>query len=1493
MKARRLLASLFRFSAIQPSLGQSQPTPTLGEGVCSSRFFAPPRAAQQVCGLFLGALALWAASAAAQKPAPERKKWDMDYGPFLNLSVQLPGENPGSTPKGVAVRVGEELEGTVVFDTDLLRCTGGWTGGFLDFKGVAFSGSHGGNPGPVGSVVFRTSALPGWSKAGSFKDPRELPKGFGASTVPYGPLPAEWAKYKGLHRNGNRVVLEYTVGEARLLESPGLEGAGDAAVLLRSFQVKNPGAASTVFVAEVPVATKLEERGGGVVLLSDGAGKPDAVLLLRALGAPEGARWAWIEPGKLGFELPAFRGGERFKIAHWRGTVPTVGAGIAALGAVSAPEDLAALAAPGRLLWPEVIAAQGQIGNEDGAFQLDTVGLPLQNPWHSWLRVGGIDFFKDGRVAFSTFAGDVWIGSGIDSELRNIRWKRFAAGLHQALGLRIVEDTVYVTCRDGIVRLIDTNKDGEADFYEAFNNMVQVTPNFHEFMFDLQTDSQGNFYFAKGGPVKGGGRGWDPIAEHNGAMMRVSKDGSKFEVFATGLRAPNGIGVGPGDVVTSGDNEGTWVPMCYLHIVKKDSFVSVPDLSHRQPLPTAFEPHVLFMPKSVDNSSGGQVWVTSPKWGPLQGRLLHMSYGQSSLYEVLTQEVNGVVQGGVARIPLKFATGLMRARFAPHDGELYVAGQRGWQTNGTEDGAIQRVRYTGKPHLSPKALRVTDRGMHIDFHEPLDAESAGNPDNYSLEQYNYRWTSNYGSKEYRPSNPAELGHDILDITGVRLSADRKSVFLAVAGLRPVMQSELTMRIKAQGGAQIPEKIYHTINAVQRETGPEAAGTLVSSGVAGDPTAGSGVALTLRAGGKTDARRDRLVALHVPADGAVSPFLPKGAFEAQWDSVLKVPLRKAVTLRGEGRGQVKVSVNGAVVFEGALAEAGASPEGKVELRKGGNALKVEYRSPATGEATFRLQWAASDFANEPVQPASLFVPAASVAALAEGAALREGRQLFAQANCIACHAADGVLAAKGQAPTAMPELNRPAPLLIDVGARFNQQWLAEWIRDPHQFRPGSLMPAVLHGAAAPQQAADIAAFLASQGGADAGGRETSADVGAGGRLFGNLGCIACHSTPQSKVGNDFDRVPLHHVASKWKPKALTEYLVDPLKYHPASRMPKTPLSEQEAQQLSAYLLSFEKLSLPAAAGGDLVRGAQLYATVGCVQCHAGATGAAPALAATVSKGWNAGCVADAPGRRGSAPEFKLGARQREALRSFAKAGVRSVEQDSALEFAQRAVADLRCVACHQMDAKQSVWSSVTEEANLLGALRGGPTAQNPHGPRFTTSLPSLTWAGEKLQPAWSARFIAGQQSEKPRPYLFARMPAFPAVAGELAKGLSHWHGFSEKPAGFGLPATGMADTGAKLVGDQGGFACTVCHDVGKAPATAPFEAPAVNLAWSAERLRLSYYERWLLNPQRVDPETKMPRYSDSNVRTQLKQVLDGDGRRQFDAIREYLLKLAVE
>ncbi|NBV87662.1 MAG: hypothetical protein EBS01_15645, partial [Verrucomicrobia bacterium] len=164
----------------------------------------------------------------------------------------------------------------------------------------------------------------------------------------------------------------------------------------------------------------------------------------------------------------------------------------------------------------------------------------------------------------------------------------------------------------------------------------------------------------------------------------------------------------------------------------------------------------------------------------------------------------------------------------------------------------------------------------------------------------------------------------------------------------------------------------------------------------------------------------------------------------------------------------------------------------------------------------------------------------------------------------------------------------------------------------------MMPALFHGANSEQQAADIAAFLCSQGTAAPEPQENA--VADGGKLFGNLGCIACHSTPQSKVGNNFNRVSLSHVSSKWKGAALAEYLMDPHKYHPGARMPKTALSQKEAIQLTSFLMSFPKDETAVSVKGDLARGAQWFASSGCLQCHAGVPGTALPLEKTVAAGW---------------------------------------------------------------------------------------------------------------------------------------------------------------------------------------------------------------------------------------------------------------------------------
>ncbi len=759
---------------------------------------------------------------AALHAEEKAKKWDeMDYGRFFsatfhNAKAQSTVNGKGcAANKGIAVNLGDS-EAALLFDTETVRMAGGWTGGWFKRQGVAFDGKHGPNPAPPdgATMYFEINPGPGWSKGGDFKDPRALPTGPGAATVPFGPLPREWAKYRGLHRAGKDVVISYSVGDALVLELPAIEKVGDVTLLTRTFSITASGAGASVKLADAPEGDEIIVNEGRAIIAGDLAKQPGAMTVIGVVGLPEGAQLT-MEGGGLSLKLAKLSAGTSFKVVYARGASEDGGKFGEAVKGASAPADLRPLTLGGPTQWPLTVTTRGETAkDESGAYVLDTIGVPLENPYHSWMRIGGLEFFKDGRAAVCTWSGDVWIVSGLDEKLQNVTWKRYAAGLFHALGLTIVDDQIYVLGRDQISRLRDVNHDGEADYYENFNNDVQVTPNFHEFAFDLQTDPQGNFYFSKGGPVNPGGRGWGPLSEHNGGIFKISKDGGKFEVFATGVRAPNGIGVGPKGEVTTGDNQGTWVPSSYIHFVKEGDFIEVPDLAHRgETPPDKYGTHLCWIPYTMDNSNGGQTWVTSDQWGPLKGSLLYLSYGKCTLFNVLQERVNGVPQGGVVQFPFKFDTGAMRARFSPKDGQLYVTGLKGWQTSGAKDSALQRVRYTGKPAYLANELHVTDHGISITFTGPLDTGTASDLGNYSIEQWNYRWTKEYGSAEYKVSAPDQKGHDPVEIKSVKVSDDRKTVFLEVPGLAPVMQQKITMNLKAEDGSPLPKEIAHTINVV--------------------------------------------------------------------------------------------------------------------------------------------------------------------------------------------------------------------------------------------------------------------------------------------------------------------------------------------------------------------------------------------------------------------------------------------------------------------------------------------------------------------------------------------------------------------------------------------------------------------------------------------------------------------------------------------------------
>ncbi len=716
----------------------------------------------------------------------------MDVGPFFSATFtpQRSGV-AGFTHKGIAIRLSREPGAAVCFDTELLRMSSGWEGPFVDFhknrEGL-------GGPTQIGAgSLFSNYPVCGWVKDGEFHDPRKLP---------YGPMPAAMGKYKGLYRSAKGTVLSCEVAGVGILDLPAIERGEGVGVFTRRIEVGKAAHRLSMMVCSVAGARARLAPVAGLEMIA--FEKDGELTLVAARGGKLSARTLTNKKNAsfIALEVPAGEAARKVKVFCWHGKKEQLAAVLALVERSPATADLAPLLKGGPGLWGEPLVTKGALGS-GGAYVVDTLTPPFDNPWKAMLYFGGHDFFSNGDAAVCSVYGDVWIVGGIDDKLERITWRRFATGLFQPLGLRIVDDRVYVLGRDQITRLHDLNDDGEADYYENFNNDCQVTPHGHEYTTNLQTDAAGNFYYMK---CTNGSR-----SEHDGSVIRVSRDGKKFELFATGFRNPNGMGVGPDGTVTVGDQEGTWVPATRLDFVKQGGFCGYMPSHHRAVAPKIYDPPLCWIPKSVDNSAGGQAWAAPEGWGPLSGRLFHLSYGQCRALLVLSEEVDGQAQGGVVTMPWKFNGGAMRGRVNPADRRLYISGLKGWQTTSPRDGCFDRVRYTGGKVYLPLGLEVKKSGIRLTFSEPLDPETASSPSRYSVERWNYRWTKNYGSKDWLFSDPGKMGRDRMEVLSAKLSPDGRSVFLAIEGLAPVMQMHLRYRLRASDGKDVRGDIYHTVH----------------------------------------------------------------------------------------------------------------------------------------------------------------------------------------------------------------------------------------------------------------------------------------------------------------------------------------------------------------------------------------------------------------------------------------------------------------------------------------------------------------------------------------------------------------------------------------------------------------------------------------------------------------------------------------------------------
>ncbi|MFM7136162.1 MAG: DUF6797 domain-containing protein, partial [Planctomycetota bacterium] len=492
-------------------------------------------------------------------PEPSQiKPWRLhDYGPYLAATFEV-GEGGGNIArKGLAVRLDDGPGGVgrghawVLYELDTLRAAAFWTGDrFIDWAGINFDGRHSAHPRVAGDVQAALATMPGWAEpeTGSFTDPRPL----GRDKRPYGPLPRTHVRLKSLHhvsRGGTAaeprsgVVLDYQVGATPVLETPTL------------------GRPLVVDGREVPLLVRaflLGPRPRELVVRL--AAEPAAAALV---GAATGGPRVVTRDGHVELLIPA--GDEPLDVA----------VAVAAADPAVLARHAASLAVPGRVaggrpaprLWAATVETRIAAGSGAGPFAVDVLAAPEANPWNAQVRFSGIDFVGPDEAVICSWDGDVWLVRGITSSAGTLAWRRIASGLFQPLGVKVINGTIHVGCRDRIVKLVDLDGDGMTDRYDTFNDDHQVTEHFHEFAMGLETDADGNLYYAKSAR-----HALPAVVPHHGTLLKVTPDGERTEILATGFRAANGVCVETDGTFWVTDQEGHWNPKNRINHVRPGGF---------------------------------------------------------------------------------------------------------------------------------------------------------------------------------------------------------------------------------------------------------------------------------------------------------------------------------------------------------------------------------------------------------------------------------------------------------------------------------------------------------------------------------------------------------------------------------------------------------------------------------------------------------------------------------------------------------------------------------------------------------------------------------------------------------------------------------------------------------------------------------------------------------------------------------------------------------
>ena len=186
-----------------------------------------------------------------------------------------------------------------------------------------------------------------------------------------------------------------------------------------------------------------------------------------------------------------------------------------------------------------------------------------------------------------------------------------------------------------------------------------------------------------------------------------------------------------------------------------------------------------------------------------------------------------------------------------------------------------------------------------------------------------------------------------------------------------------------------------------------------------------------------------------------------------------------------------------------------------------------------------------------------------------------RYLFIENGCHGCHLTKG-----------FENLPKVGPDLHHISSKVTKEWAFKWIKNPKAFRPTTRMPRYFGNSnnSDPEDVArneveirSIVEYLfAKAEPIDFEPVALSGDPANGKTLVHDLGCVGCHLAEGDKPSGINTRrrfgPPLVKLGSKTNATWLFNWLKEPRNYAPQTRMPNMKLSDQEAMDIAAYLLS---------------------------------------------------------------------------------------------------------------------------------------------------------------------------------------------------------------------------------------------------------------------------------------------------------------------------------